>query len=707
MAKVYSTPGVYIEEKNAFSNSVVPVATAIPCFIGFTQKATRDHKSLSNKLFKIASFDEFNRYFGGSPRITYKVTVDPEAVNPIDVVADTDTQFFLYHSLKLYFDNGGGECYIFSVGDFSKGNKMEKPMVETALKQLLKEPEPTIIVIPDGHTIESAEDYYGLWQLVLPHCREMINRFAILDIHGGGKMSNLVDNAAIDELYTSFKDGIGINDLNYGAVYWPWVQASVVQPSDLDFRNISNFTELQEKMKAEVNKNFPKLPNGEPNPRAEKITSLIGRLGKLDTKAFADDAIMFAAKAKRSGDKAANVDATDSVKLAASIESAKAANESAKASKSALEATEKALTNEVKAALKNATDATTAVVTAKTDVTKIANAVTAVQKAVESVDTAAKAVDVIAKRIEADAATAAATAAKELADAAKVLVDLAAKAAEEAETAAVTAAKENATKEEKEAAMAAKIKADVASAKAKAAVNAAAAAQPVNSSFSLSDADISRQHNAILQISALYKSVMMRLRETANILPPSAAMAGAYKAVDSSIGTHQAPANISMISVSKPLVHLDDHEQENLNVPVDGKAINAIRTFPGKGVLVWGARTMDGNSQDWRYISVRRTVSMIELSIKYAAEAFVFEPNVSSTWSNLKAMITNFLTNMWYSGALAGATPESSFSVDVGLGSTMTPIDILDGYMRISVKIAVTRPAEFIVITFEQQMQTS
>jgi phage tail sheath protein FI len=155
------------------------------------------------------------------------------------------------------------------------------------------------------------------------------------------------------------------------------------------------------------------------------------------------------------------------------------------------------------------------------------------------------------------------------------------------------------------------------------------------------------------------------------------------------------------------MVNLDDKEQENLNVPIDGKAINAIRTFPGKGVLVWGARTMDGNSQDWRYISVRRTVSMIELSIKYAAEVFVFQPNNSSTWSNLKAMITNFLTNMWYAGALAGASPESSFSVDVGLGSTMTSVDILDGYMRVSVKIAVTRPAEFIVITFEQQMQTS
>jgi phage tail sheath protein FI len=97
----------------------------------------------------------------------------------------------------------------------------------------------------------------------------------------------------------------------------------------------------------------------------------------------------------------------------------------------------------------------------------------------------------------------------------------------------------------------------------------------------------------------------------------------------------------------------------------------------------------------------------IEQSIKYAAEAYVFEPNTASTWTNLKALITNFLNQTWATGALAGATPEDAFSVDVGLGVTMTPVDILDGIMRVTVKVAVTRPAEFIVITFEQKMQQS
>ena len=131
--------------------------------------------------------------------------------------------------------------------------------------------------------------------------------------------------------------------------------------------------------------------------------------------------------------------------------------------------------------------------------------------------------------------------------------------------------------------------------------------------------------------------------------------------------------------------------------------MNAIRTFQNLGTLVWGARTLDGNSLDWRYINVRRTVMMIEQSIEATAQAFVFEPNNASTWVTIKAMISNYLTDIWKQGGLAGATPSDAFSVQVGLGSTMTAQDILDDKMRISVNVAVSRPAEFIVFAFEQQ----
>ena len=98
---------------------------------------------------------------------------------------------------------------------------------------------------------------------------------------------------------------------------------------------------------------------------------------------------------------------------------------------------------------------------------------------------------------------------------------------------------------------------------------------------------------------------------------------------------------------------------------------------------------------------------MIEQSLKLAARSFVFEPNDSGTWVTMKSMMNNFLTNLWKQGALAGAVPEQAYSVQVGLGITMTPVDILDGILRITVLVAVVRPAEFIVITFQQQQQQS
>ena len=122
-------------------------------------------------------------------------------------------------------------------------------------------------------------------------------------------------------------------------------------------------------------------------------------------------------------------------------------------------------------------------------------------------------------------------------------------------------------------------------------------------------------------------------------------------------------------------------------------------------MLVWGARTLDGNSQDWRYINVQRTLMMLEESIRLAAKDFVFEPNTANSWITLKRMISNFLTDIWVRGGLAGARLEDAFTVRVGLGETMTPEDIQEGIMRITAFIAPLRPAEFIEITFQQQMQ--
>ena len=184
-------------------------------------------------------------------------------------------------------------------------------------------------------------------------------------------------------------------------------------------------------------------------------------------------------------------------------------------------------------------------------------------------------------------------------------------------------------------------------------------------------------------------------------------MAGAYTMCDNEESVAKSPANISLGSVVTTSIDINNDNQEELNLPLNGKAINAIRGFSGKGVLVWGARTLDGNSQDYRYISVRRTMTFLEQSIKFASEAFVFSPNNSTTWSTLRSTVSNFLNNQWQSGLLAGSSPEDAFDVSIGLGSTMTPNDILDGVLKMTIKVAITRPAEFIVITFEQQQQKS
>lgn len=191
-------------------------------------------------------------------------------------------------------------------------------------------------------------------------------------------------------------------------------------------------------------------------------------------------------------------------------------------------------------------------------------------------------------------------------------------------------------------------------------------------------------------------------------LPPSASVAGVYARVDNTRGVWKAPANEVLKSVFEVTCDINDQIQQNLNVDVNnGKSINAIRFFTGKGVKIWGARTLDGNSNEWRYVSVRRYFNMVEESTKKATEQFVFEPNDANTWVKVRAMIENFLTNQWRAGALAGAKPEHAFYVKVGINETMTAFDILEGKMIVEIGLAVVRPAEFIILKFSHKMQES
>ncbi|NIF06615.1 phage tail sheath family protein [Chryseobacterium sp. Tr-659] len=210
--------------------------------------------------------------------------------------------------------------------------------------------------------------------------------------------------------------------------------------------------------------------------------------------------------------------------------------------------------------------------------------------------------------------------------------------------------------------------------------------------------------NLELSNSILYNQVKKEIQSLKVILPPSSAMAGVYGRVDSTRGLWKAPANVSLNYVMTPTERVSDQEQSDLNIHITGKSINAIRPFTGKGTLVWGARTLDGTDQKdgkdnaWKYVHVRRYYDMIKHSISEALEKFINEPNTRYTWLRAKATIENFLNQQWLDGALAGSTPKEAYEVLID-GAIGTHI------MNAKIKIALVRPAEFIVLNFSHQLQ--
>ncbi|NNE77537.1 MAG: phage tail sheath family protein, partial [Pricia sp.] len=198
--------------------------------------------------------------------------------------------------------------------------------------------------------------------------------------------------------------------------------------------------------------------------------------------------------------------------------------------------------------------------------------------------------------------------------------------------------------------------------------------------------------------------IKVALNEFTVAMPPSPAVVGIYAKTDNNRGVWKAPANVSINLINGPMVKVDNTDNDSFNVHPTGKSINVIRAFTGKGTLVWGARTLDGNSNEWRYISVRRFFNMVEESVKKASEPFVFENNDANTWVKVKAMIENFLILQWRAGALMGSKSEQAFFVKVGLGETMTPDDVYNGKMIVEIGMAVVRPAEFIILRFSHKM---
>jgi phage tail sheath protein FI len=206
---------------------------------------------------------------------------------------------------------------------------------------------------------------------------------------------------------------------------------------------------------------------------------------------------------------------------------------------------------------------------------------------------------------------------------------------------------------------------------------------------------------------ALYNVAVAALADHRVTLPPSSAIAGVYAATDAAHGVWKAPANVQLASVEEPAVALSSRVADGLNVdPVAGKSINTIRAFPGKGTLVWGARTLAGNDNERRYVSVRRLLTMVEQSVARSTRWVVFAPNDATTWAMLRSTIENYLVGKWKQGALLGAKAEEAFFVKCGLGTTMTAQDIADGRLVAEIGIAPIRPAEFVIVRFTHMVQT-
>lgn len=179
-------------------------------------------------------------------------------------------------------------------------------------------------------------------------------------------------------------------------------------------------------------------------------------------------------------------------------------------------------------------------------------------------------------------------------------------------------------------------------------------------------------------------------------VPPGGFVAGIYARTDTERGVHKAPANEVVRGAKELEFALTKQNQDILNP----RGVNAIRAFPGRGIRVWGARTLSANTL-WKYINVRRLFIFIEESIEKGTQWVVFEPNDHRLWARVTATITAFLTTQWREGRLMGTKPEEAFFVKCDR-STMTDDDIVNGRLICVIGIAPVRPAEFVIFRIAQ-----
>ncbi|MCF2219909.1 phage tail sheath subtilisin-like domain-containing protein [Chryseobacterium sp. PS-8] len=659
------TPGVYIDEKDAFPPSIANVATAIPAFVGFTEKASK-----KNDPIKITSLLEYEQIFGGAAE-PKDVTVVLDANNqPTDECKVTESDYKLYNSLRLFYANGGGICYIVSVGLY--GEAITKDVFIAGLKELEKKDEPTLFLFPDAVSLPSVEDLSEVQKAALTQCNDLMDRFTIMDV----KQTSEVNKKDLDVSSEKFRTAVGNQFLKYGAAYYPYLQANF--PYQFRFNYIDKQVDFSDKYKnddkiVKLLKEFKELysevyndgyelkwknldknkvnvgfEDDDPtkhlnvNEYVDKIWNLLGLfknlnsvsntsyknyltdLVKVNLKGCAQQLIDF--KAEFDTLLVQTVESKDIVALTPFGDVTRV-----------LDNNEKSLVNNT-----------------SFDVNVWGN-FSATDKYKDKLNI--KLLDEDGNEI------------KDGADSLKIInIQL--------------------------------IQAEL----DKILVNVISTMDSVMSA--ISNYILEEERKLITQL-PLFKLITDKLSQKLNTVPPSGAIAGIYAQTDATRGVWKAPANVSVNGILGLTDDINDRDQQEMNIHETGKSINAIRKFTGRGTLVWGARTLDGNSNDWRYVNVRRLANMIEEATKKACMQFVFEPNVAQTWMNVKGMIENYLTTLWNDGALAGAKPEHAFFVAVGLNQTMSAQDILEGRLIVKIGYAPSRPAEFIILEFKQMQQKS
>ncbi len=680
----YKTPGVYVEEISVFPPSVAGVDTAIPAFIGYVSKAEKRGEPLYvpatlstpaiTKPTAIDSLPEYELYFGKGPH--REITVSLDSNDEITTI-ESSVDYQMYDSLRMFFLNGGRKCYIVPVGFYNAAGTMQLADIQFGISALKKVDEPTLLVMPDAVSL-SGTGQYSAYVSALQQCAELKDRFTICDLQN-------INGQTHDDVVDEFRNNIGINNLKYGACYTPWLKSNLAREihfRDVTFERDGTATEI-DLFNLTTDYDIRLLLNDLEAAIVEvdfMEGTVIGSSSLDDQFTTLLDDINTEIDAFDPGAGAAGDIAISSVR---------------------------ALYNRIRDLLFNIIDIRDnrlPAVIVKPGIPDLAASETYDYTLGTDIDNIFAAND-IADSFEVllhhsnginlggavDIFTAGGTNLSTVAtafglgvgDTDPVITALYPGAPTAADAVAMAQTARDAAQE--------------------LLPNFMSAAQSVL--LAAMEYEITFE-NSLPEVFSFYKNALSRVTDNLSYIPPSGAMAGVYATIDGTRGVFKAPANTSLAGVNGLTYTIDNQEQEGLNVDSNaGKSINVIRAFKGKGILVWGARTLAGNDNEWRYIPVRRFFIFAEESIQKAVAPFVFEPNDSNTWTKVKSMITNFLTVQWRSGALAGAKPAQAFFVKIGLGETMTALDILEGRMIVEIGMAVVRPAEFIILRFSHKMQ--